>query len=79
MLIFGGQTSFNYRLKLRECQNDIRILNLKNFEWSLVKTKGFMIEHRRNSMICIVGGVLHIIGGIAGYENYVTSTYTVNL
>jgi hypothetical protein len=53
---------------------------LKNFEWHLIKTKGFMIEHRRNCMVCVVGGnTLHVIGGIAGYENYLTSTYTVNL
>lgn len=49
---------------MRDCKNEVFLLNLESFEWYILRVKGFIIEHRRNHMACVVNNVYIVMGGI---------------
>lgn len=78
-LIYGGEKRYNKEMKIRECFNDLRYLNLNTFEWKWIRPFGDIIEARRNNAYCTVGKWLFIHGGINNYGRYMNNFYGFNL
>lgn len=78
-LIFGGEKKYNKELKIRECFNDLRYLNLRTLEWKWIRPFGDIIESRRNNAYCSVGKWFFVHGGINNYNRYLNDLYAFNL
>jgi hypothetical protein len=53
-LMFGGESSFNRELRVRDCFNDLWQYHIEKNEWQFVKTFGDFIEPRRNHAATLI-------------------------
>ena len=79
ILIFGGETGYNERVKIRCCLNDVRIFNTEKCEWKYIKTSGEVIEARRNFDSVVIGKSLVVYGGVNDYGRYLNELWELNL
>lgn len=66
-------------MKVRECFNDLHILNLNNFEWKWIRPYGDMIESRRNYGYFQINKFFFVYGGINNYGRYFNDLYCLSL
>lgn len=79
IIYFGGETDYNPRLKCRDCLNELWSFDCDTLQWSVIRTQGPIIEHRRNHAACTFGRYFVVSGGIDNTEHYVCNFYFLNL
>lgn len=72
MIVFGGEKQYLRQDKIqRECNNEIKQINLQTFEAKTFKASG-IIEARKAHAATIYGKSLIIHGGINSRRNYLS-------
>lgn len=79
LIVFGGASSFNTQLKIRECYNDLFTFSTETKEWRLIKQSGAFVQARRNHVAVIFGRYMLIHGGINTYGEYLNDIKVLNL
>ena len=79
LIIFGGELGFSKLLRLRECTNDLYVLDARKKEWRCVKPLEGRIDARRNHAAAIHNKLMYVYGGIDMDGQYLNDVWTFNL
>ncbi|EAS05833.2 kelch motif protein (macronuclear) [Tetrahymena thermophila SB210] len=79
IIIYGGQSQFNSKLKQRHCFSDVWSFDVLKCEWSQVVGFGSIPEQRRNHSSVVKENLLITLGGVSNNDRYLSDIQTLNL
>ncbi|KAL4428753.1 hypothetical protein ABPG74_001267 [Tetrahymena malaccensis] len=79
LIIYGGQSQFNSKLKQRHCFSDVWSFDVTKCEWSQVVGFGSIPEQRRNHSSIVKDNLMITLGGVSNNDRYLSDIQTLNL